>query len=125
MILQKDRPNKIENLVINADLLKPVVGQLNNITVLNAELFRYIDPNKFSNIIIGIDTDLYLDMLLDIKKIKDSKDLSIFFATSIEDNYSKVVNDSENKNYLVFSDGMLSTLDKDFNENTIRESYYE
>lgn len=125
MILQKDRPNKIENLVINADFSNPVVKQLRNITVVRAEIFRYSDPTKFSDIIIGINTDLYLDMLLDIKKIKDKENLSIFFATSIEDDYEKVVRESESKEYLVFSDGMLTTLDKEFNEEIIREKYYE
>lgn len=125
MILQKDRPNKIENLVINADFSKPVVKQLKNITVVRAEVFRYNDPTKFSDIIIGINTDLYLDMLLDIKKIDNKDGLSIFFATSIEDEYEKVVKESENKEYLVFNDGMLTTLDEEFNEEIIRESYYE
>lgn len=125
MILQKDKPNKIENLVINADFSNPVVKQLRNITVVRAEIFRYSDPTKFSDIIIGINTDLYLDMLLDIKKIKDKENLSIFFATSIEDDYEKVVRESESKEYLVFSDGMLTTLDKEFNEEIIREKYYE
>lgn len=125
MILQKDRPNKIENLVINADFSNPVVKQLRNITVVRAEIFRYSDLTKFSDIIIGINTDLYLDMLLDIKKIKDKENLSIFFATSIEDDYEKVVRESESKEYLVFSDGMLTTLDKEFNEEIIREKYYE
>lgn len=125
MILQKDRPNKIENLVINADFSNPVVKQLRNITVVRAEIFRYSDPTKFSDIIIGINTDLYLDMLLDIKKIKDKENLSIFFATSIEDDYEKVVRESESKEYLVFSDGMLTTLDEEFNEEIIREKYYE
>jgi hypothetical protein len=125
MILQKDRPNKIENLVINADFSKPVVKQLKNITAVRAEVFRYNDPTKFSDIIIGINTDLYLDMLLDIKKIDNKDGLSIFFATSIEDEYEKVVKESENKEYLVFNDGMLTTLDEEFNEEIIRESYYE
>ena len=125
MILQKDRPNKIENLVINADFSKPVVKQLKNITAVRAEVFRYNDPTKFSDIIIGINTDLYLDMLLDIKKIENKDGLSIFFATSIEDEYEKVVKESENKEYLVFNDGMLTTLDEEFNEEIIRESYYE
>jgi len=125
MILQKDRPNKIENLVINADFSKPVVKQLKNITAVRAEVFRYNDPTKFSDIIIGINTDLYLDMLLDIKKINNKDGLSIFFATSIEDEYEKVVKESENKEYLVFNDGMLTTLDEEFNEEIIRESYYE
>lgn len=125
MILQKDRPNKIENLVINADFSKPVVKQLKNITAVRAEVFRYNDPTKFSDIIIGINTDLYLDMLLDIKKIGNKDGLSIFFATSIEDEYEKVVKESENKEYLVFNDGMLTTLDEEFNEEIIRESYYE
>lgn len=125
MILQKDRPNKIENLVINADFSKPVVKQLKNITAVRAEVFRYNDPTKFSDIIIGINTDLYLDMLLDIKKIDNKDVLSIFFATSIEDEYEKVVKESENKEYLVFNDGMLTTLDEEFNEEIIRESYYE
>lgn len=125
MILQKDRPNKIENLVINADFSNPVVKQLRNITVVRAEIFRYSDPTKFSDIIIGINTDLYLDMLLDIKKIKDKENLSIFFATSIEDDYEKVVRESESKEYLVFNDGMLTTLDEEFNEEIIREKYYE
>lgn len=125
MILQKDRPNKIENLVINADFSKPVVKQLKNITAVRAEVFRYNDPTKFSDIIIGINTDLYLDMLLDIKKIYNKDGLSIFFATSIEDEYEKVVKESENKEYLVFNDGMLTTLDEEFNEEIIRESYYE
>lgn len=125
MILQKDKPNKIENLVINADFSKPVVKQLKNITAVRAEVFRYNDPTKFSDIIIGINTDLYLDMLLDIKKIDNKDGLSIFFATSIEDEYEKVVKESENKEYLVFNDGMLTTLDEEFNEEIIRESYYE
>lgn len=125
MILQKDRPNKIENLVINADFSNPVVKQLKNITAVRAEVFRYNDPTKFSDIIIGINTDLYLDMLLDIKKIGNKDGLSIFFATSIEDEYEKVVKESENKEYLVFNDGMLTTLDEEFNEEIIRESYYE
>lgn len=125
MILQKDRPNKIENLVINADLLKPVVKQLKSITALRAEVFRYNDPTKFSDIIIGIDTDLYLDMLLDIEKIDNKDGLSIFFATSIEDEYDKIVKESEDKTYLVFNDGMLTTLDEEFNEQIIREKYYE
>jgi hypothetical protein len=125
MILQKDRPNKIENLVINADLSKPVYKQLNKITVLRAEVFKYKDPTKFSDIIIGIDTDLYLDILLDIGKIEDKDDLSIFFATSIEDDYDNVVKESESKTYLMFNDGMLTVLDKEFNEQIIRESYYE
>lgn len=125
MILQKDRPNKIENLVINADFSKPVVKQLKNITAVRAEVFRYNDQTKFSDIIIGINTDLYLDMLLDIKKIDNKDGLSIFFATSIEDEYEKVVKESENKEYLVFNDGMLTTLDEEFNEEIIRESYYE
>lgn len=125
MILQKDRPNKIENLVINADFSNPVVKQLKNITAVRAEVFRYNDPTKFSDIIIGINTDLYLDMLLDIKKIDNKDGLSIFFATSIEDEYEKVVKESENKKYLVFNDGMLTALDEEFNEEIIRESYYE
>jgi hypothetical protein len=64
-------------------------------------------------------------MLLDIKKIDNKDGLSIFFATSIEDEYEKVVKESENKEYLVFNDGMLTTLDEEFNEEIIRESYYE
>ncbi len=125
MILQKNRPNNIDNLVINADLSKPVVEQLTGITVLNAEIFRFSDPTKFSDIIIGIDTDLYLDMLLDIKKIDKEEGSSMFFATSIEDDYNRIVKESEEKMYLRFNDGMLTKLDKDFNEQIIRESYYE
>jgi len=100
-------------------------NQLNKITVLRAEVFKYKDPTKFSDIIIGIDTDLYLDILLDIGKIEDKDDLSIFFATSIEDDYDNVVKESESKTYLMFNDGMLTVLDKEFNEQIIRESYYE
>lgn len=125
MILQKNRPNNIDNLVINADLSKPVVEQLTDITVLNAEIFRFSDPTKFSDIIIGIDTDLYLDMLLDIKKLDKEEGSSMFFATSIEDDYNRIVKESEEKMYLRFNDGMLTKLDKDFNEQIIRESYYE
>jgi hypothetical protein len=125
MILQKNRPNNIDNLVINADLSKPVVEQLTGITVLNAEIFRFSDPTKFSDIIIGIDTDLYLDMLLDIKKLDKEEGSSMFFATSIEDDYNRIVKESEEKMYLRFNDGMLTKLDKDFNEQIIRESYYE
>jgi hypothetical protein len=125
MILQKNRPNNIDNLVINADLSKPVVEQLAGITVLRAEIFRFSDPTKFSDIIIGIDTDLYLDMLLDIKKLDKEEGSSLFFATSIEDDYNRIVKESEQKMYLRFNDGMLTKLDKDFNEQIIRESYYE
>jgi hypothetical protein len=125
MILQKNRPNNIDNLVINADLSKPVVEHLTGITVLNAEIFRFSDPTKFSDIIIGIDTDLYLDMLLDIKKLDKEEGSSMFFATSIEDDYNRIVKESEEKMYLRFNDGMLTKLDKDFNEQIIRESYYE
>lgn len=125
MILQKNRPNNIDNLVINADLSKPVVEQLDGITVLRAEIFRFSDPTKFSDIIIGIDTDLYLDMLLDIKKLDKEEGSSLFFATSIEDDYNRIVKESEQKMYLRFNDGMLTKLDKDFNEQIIRESYYE
>jgi hypothetical protein len=125
MILQKNRPNNIDNLVINADLSKPVVEQLTGITVLRAEIFRFSDPTKFSDIIIGVDTDLYLDMLLDIGKLEKEEGSSLFFATSIEDDYNRIVKESEEKMYLRFNDGMLTKLDKDFNEQIIRESYYE
>jgi hypothetical protein len=125
MILQKNRPNNIDNLVINADLSKPVVEQLAGITVLRAEIFRFSDPTKFSDIIIGVDTDLYLDMLLDIGKLEKEEGSSLFFATSIEDDYNRIVKESEQKMYLRFNDGMLTKLDKDFNEQIIRESYYE
>lgn len=123
--LQKDNPNKIENLVINVDLSKKPIGQLDNTTVLSAEVFRFNDPTKFSDIILGVHTDLYLDMLLDIMNIKQRDELSVYFSVSVEDNYDRVVRASENKEYLMFFDGMLSTLDKDFNEKIIRESYYE
>ena len=125
MILQKNRPNNIDNLVINADLSKTVVEQLAGITVLRAEIFRFSDPTKFSDIIIGVDTDLYLDMLLDIGKLEKEEGSSLFFATSIEDDYNRIVKESEEKMYLRFNDGMLTKLDKDFNEQIIRESYYE
>lgn len=123
--LQKDNPNKIENLVINVDLSKKPIGQLDSTTVLSAEVFRFNDPTKFSDIILGVHTDLYLDMLLDIMNIKQRDELSVYFSVSVEDNYDRVVRASENKEYLMFFDGMLSTLDKDFNEKIIRESYYE
>lgn len=123
--LQKDNPNKIENLVINVDLSKKPIGQLDNTTALSAEVFRFNDPTKFSDIILGVHTDLYLDMLLDIMNIKQRDELSVYFSVSVEDNYDRVVRASENKEYLMFFDGMLSTLDKDFNEKIIRESYYE
>lgn len=123
--LQKDNPNKIENLVINVDLSKKPIGQLDGTTVLSAEVFRFNDPTKFSDIILGVHTDLYLDMLLDIMNIKQRDELSVYFSVSVEDNYDRVVRASENKEYLMFFDGMLSTLDKDFNEKIIRESYYE
>ena len=125
MIIKTDKQNRIENLVINADLSLPVVSQLENITVIKAEVFKFRDPTKFSDIILGLNTDFYLDMLVDISKLENKESLDIFFATSIEDDYNKVVDESNNKQYLVFNDGILSTIDKEFNEQIIRESYYE
>jgi hypothetical protein len=127
MIRSKDREERdeIENLIVNADLNTMPVGQLKKTTVLNAEVFKHKDNTKFSSILIGIDTDLYLDMLLDIKKISDSSKLSFHFTSNIQDVYDRVVKASNKKEYLYFSDGMLCSMDEDFNLETIKENYYE
>ena len=113
-------------LIINADLSQKPVTQVKNITVLNAEVFKHGMHKNYSDILIGLDTDLYLDMLIDIRDDKSEEELKFYFATTINSNYNKVVKGSNTGiDHLLFNDGMLCTLDKDFNHNIIRENYYE
>jgi hypothetical protein len=124
MIRKKDtqKNDKIENLIINADLSIKPVTQLENITVLRAEIFKYADNKNSTDLVIGIDTDLYLDMMIDIQK-QDKK--SFHFTTSVQYSYNEVIEKFKNNDNLYFSDGMLCSIDDDFNLEIIREKYYE
>lgn len=124
MIRNKDtqKNDKIENLIINADLSNKPITQLENITVLRAEIFKHTDNKNFTDLVIGIDTNLYLDMLIDIKN-KDKR--SYHFTTGIQYSYDEVIEKFKNNDNLYFSDGMLCSMDEDFNLEIIREKYYE
>lgn len=124
MILRNDfsSKNRVEELIINSDIHKDVIGQVDSSTILKADIFKNKDKNKFASIKIGVDTDFFLDMLLDANG-NNNKDISYYFTQLIKDNYDSIVYNSDNGDFLFFNDGMLCALDEEFNEKIIKETY--
>lgn len=124
MILRNDfsSKNRVEELIINSDIHKDVLGQVDSSTILKADIFKNKDKNKFASIKIGVDTDFFLDMLLDANE-NNNKDISYYFTQLIKDNYDSIVYNSDNGDFLFFNDGMLCALDEEFNEKIIKETY--
>jgi len=124
MILRNDFSSKhrVEELIINSDIHIDVIGQVDSSTILKADIFKNKDKNKFASIKIGVNTDLFLDMLLDADK-NNNKDLNYYFTQCIKDNYDSIVYNSDNGDFLFFNDGMLCALDEEFNEKIIKETY--
>ena len=125
MMIKRNDTDKNEQLLISIDLKSPVVEQNHDKTVFNAEISRVKDMNESSIIHLAISTDLYLDMLNDISKVKNEDELNFYFTKSINDNYKFIVNNSSKDHMMFFEDGMLCSIDDKFNEKIIRESYYE
>ena len=87
----KTKKEKKEHLIITADLKLRPIEVTNNYIVLNGEVFKYKNNQIEKNIKLYFDYDLYLDILLDIKKYKRRKHL--YFTTSTYNKFSNIQND--------------------------------
>lgn len=80
-----------EHLIITADLKLVPIEVTNNYIVLEGEVFKYKNNKVGRKVRLHFDFDLYLDIILDIKKHKRSKYL--YFTTSTYNKFSKIPND--------------------------------
>lgn len=83
--------DKKEHLIITADLKLAPIEVTNNYVVLTGEVFKYKNNGIEKKIKLHFDYDLYLDIILDIKKHKRRKHL--YFTTSTYNKFSKIPND--------------------------------
>ena len=124
MIFSRLNKNNKENIVVNANLKQKPIGQIgHSITVLSGEMFKFDDNKQLAVISIGIDTNVYLDMLLDLKDIKDDKSLSPFFLANIKDDFDKIVTEQDDDYYMYLDDGILCVITDKYNQEIIKESY--
>ncbi len=82
---------RLEHLIITADLKLASIVVTNNYIILKGEVFKYKNNEVEKKIKLHFEYDLYLDILLDIKKIKRRKHL--YFTTSTYNKLSKIQND--------------------------------
>jgi hypothetical protein len=82
---------RLEHLIITADLKLAPIEVTNNYIVLTGEVFKYKNNEVEKKIKLHFGYDLYLDILLDIKKYKRRKHL--YFTTSTYNKFSKIQND--------------------------------
>lgn len=82
---------KKEHLVITTDLKLLPIEVTNNYIVLEGKIFKYKKSKIEKTIKLYFEYDLYLDILLDIKKYKRRKHL--YFTTSTYARYSNIPND--------------------------------
>jgi hypothetical protein len=87
----KKAKEKKEHIIITADLKLLPIEVTNNSIVLNGEVFKYKNSDIEKKIKLHFDYDLYLDILLDIKKYKRRKHL--YFTTSTYNKFSKISKD--------------------------------
>lgn len=82
---------KEEHLIITANLKLVPIEVTNNYIVLEGDVFKYKKRKTEKKIKLYFEYDLYLDILLDIKKYKRRKHL--YFTTSTYARYSNIPND--------------------------------
>lgn len=87
----KKAKEKKEHLIITADLKLAPIEVTNNYITLIGEVFKYEDCEVEKKMKLHFEYDLYLDILLDIKKYKRRKYLK--FTTSTYNKYSNIQND--------------------------------
>jgi hypothetical protein len=82
---------KKEHLIITADLKLIPIEVTNNYIVLEGEVFKFKNNKVEKKIRLHFKYNLYLDILLDIKKFKRRKYL--YFTTSTYYKFSQIPND--------------------------------
>ena len=87
----KIEKEKEEHLVITADLKLLPIEVTSNYIVLEGNIFKYKKNKIEKPIKLYFEYDLYLDIILDIKKYKRRKHL--YFTTSTYARYSNIPND--------------------------------
>jgi hypothetical protein len=82
---------KKEHLIITADLKLVPIEVTNKYIILKGIIFKYKNSKIENTIKLYFEYDLYLDILLDIKKHKKRKYL--YFSTSTYNKLSEIPND--------------------------------
>lgn len=110
-----------EHLVINANLNYKPIGQQDGYIVLDAELFKFEDFKESTSVLLGLETDFYLDLLTEKNKVEDD-DSDIIFCATILDSFDdlKLKTNRDNKAITVNS-GVLAKFDEYNNFSTIKE----
>ena len=87
----KTAKEKKEHLIITADLKLDPIEVNNKYIVLTGEVFKYKNSEAEKKIKLHFEYDLYLDILLDIKKYKRRKYL--YYTTTTYNIFSEISND--------------------------------
>jgi hypothetical protein len=121
---EENSKNKKENIVISIDLSKKPIDQISHgTTVMVCEVFKYLEPNNVFITNCGLPTDLYLDIILGQKKMKEDKIIEFHFSDSIIDNYKSMVSKIQNKKLNLFiNKGVLTGFSKDY-LNTVSQEF--
>lgn len=97
-----------ENLVISFYLGEPPVGNDRNDVLLKCELYRSDDVDDCIETVLSIDSDLYLDLLIEKGKYNGSGD--VYFSSNIIDDFYKISRELKEKTKrLVITDGVLAS----------------
>lgn len=122
--IKQNSESQKENIVISIDLSKKPIDQISHgTTVMICEVFKYLEPNNVFITSCGLPTDLYLDIILGQKKMKQDKIVEFHFSDSIIDNYKSVVSKIQGKKLNLFiNKGVLTGFSKDY-LNTVSQEF--
>ena len=100
-----------ENLVVSFHLDNLPMGNFGDNVLLPCELYRSEEVSDCIDTFALIDSDLYLDLLIEKNKYKGSGD--VYFSSNVVDDFYKLSRElKENKKELIITNGVLAS----FNE---------
>jgi len=97
-----------ENLVVSFYLNEAPIGNDGTNVLLKCELYRSEDVDDCIETTLGIDSDLYLDLLIEKGNYKGDGD--VYFSSNIIDDFYKISRELKEKTRkLIIEDGVLAS----------------
>lgn len=109
-----------ENLIVNFNMDDKPIAQQDGFVVFDAEMFKYLDYKESTSVLLGLESDFYLDLLLELKKYKGDDD--VIFCANILDNFEELKKKINVDNAAItVGSGVLASFDDENNFTVIKE----
>lgn len=101
-----------ENLVVSFHLDNTPLGNSGNNVLLECELYRSEEVSDCIDTVLSINSDLYLDLLIEKGKYKGDGD--IYFSSNVVDDFYKLSRELKEKTKeLIITNGVLASFNED------------